>query len=274
MVEYCFETVNWSPYLGFERPDLLAMVGAAAGAGYRWISFDLPSLAYHADREQGLHRLRAAMSEGGIGMLAIHSLAIGDHAAKTEALAREACAIGRELGARYLHAGVTATPDDDVVATTRVVDAICRAADMALAIEFLPFLPLATIGQTQRLLDAAGLTGRNLVIDSWHYFNGPDDQGGAGWATLDSIPAARIAYVQFNDHGPLESDDLLFETTQNRLIPGAGRFDLAQFASRLRRSGFDGIVGPEVLSSSLRDLPIEQTARRLIEATKPYWMDR
>lgn len=272
MIEYCFETVNWSPYLGFERPDLLAMVGAAVGAGYRWISFDLPSLAYHVDQEGGLHRLRAAMAERDLKMLAVHSLAISENAIKTEALAREACRIGYELGAHYLHAGVTVAPDDDVVATTRAVDAICCAANMELAIEFLPFLPLATIDQTRRLLDAAGLTGRNFVVDSWHFFNGPDDRDGAGWAALESIPAERIAYVQFNDHGPLESDDLLFETTQKRLIPGSGRFDLAQFASRLRKSGFDGIVGPELLSSSVRDLPIEQTARRLIEATKPYWM--
>lgn len=271
MVEYCFETVNWSPYLGFERPDLLAMVDAAAGAGYRWISFDLPSLAYFVGEQGSLAPLRDAMAASGLHMLAVHSLAISADAARTEALAREAVAIGRQLGARYLHAGVTAAADDAVVAVTRSVDRICRDAGAELAIEFLPFLPIASIDQTQRLLDAAGLTGRNFVIDSWHFFNGPHDLEGGGWAALESVPAARIAYVQFNDHGPLASDDLMFETTQKRLMPGSGRFDLRQFAARLRAAGFDGIVGPELLSSSVRDLPIAQTARQLIDATRPYW---
>ncbi len=273
MVEFCFETVNWSPYLGFERPDLPAMVAAASAAGYKWISFDLPSLAYYSAHSGTLEALRAMMNECGLQMLSVHSLAISDDRERTETLAREAVAIGKRMGARYLHSGVVVVPDAHVADITRSVEAICRDAGMETAIEFLPFLPLASIGQTHDLLDAAGLTGRNFVVDSWHFFNGPDDQGGDGWAALESIPAYRIAYVQFNDHGPLLSDDLLFETTQNRLMPGAGRFDLMQFAKRLRASGFDGIVGPELLSRNVRDMPIDRTAQQLIDATMPYWCE-
>lgn len=273
MVEFCFETVNWSPYLGFADPDLPGMVNAAAAAGYRWISFDLPSLSYYSAHRGTLEGLRALMEAQGVGMLAIHSLAISDDQGRTDTLTREAVAIGHILGARYLHAGVVVAPDPNVAQITAQAEKICHAAGMEIAIEFLPFLPLASIRQTRDLLDAAGLSGRNFVLDTWHFFNGPDDPHSDGWAALESIPPSRIAYVQFNDHGPLMSDDLLFETTQNRLMPGAGHFDLMQFARRLRARGFDGIVGPELLSSAVRTLPIDQTAKQLMDATRPYWCE-
>lgn len=271
MVEYCLETVNWSPYLGFDQPDLPAMVSAASAAGYKWISFDLPSLTHHTTHKGSLSRLRALMDENGVRMLALHSLAISDDRQRTKELAQEAITAGRSMGALYLHAGVVTMPDAQIAEITREVEAMCNEGGMELAIEFLPFLPLSSIAQTQDLLDAAGLTGRNFVVDSWHFFNGPDDQDKDGWATLASIPASRIAYVQFADHGPLQSDDLLFETTQNRVIPGTGSFDLQRFTQTLRDGGFDGIVGPEILSSRARQMPIEQVAQQLIAATKPYW---
>jgi sugar phosphate isomerase/epimerase len=271
MVEYCFETVNWSPYLGFAKPDLPALIRAAWTTGYRWISFDLPSIAYYTAHDGTIEALRGEIEGHGLKMLAVHSLAINDDIAGTEMLARAAVAIGSELGARYLHGGVTAPIDDRVIEATRRADIICRDAGQELAMEFLPFLPLASIGQTHDLLNAAGMTGRNFVVDSWHFFNGPDGQAPNGWAVLDSIPADRIAYVQFNDHGLMESEDIVFETTQKRLMPGDGIFDLTQFADRIKATGFDGIVGPELLSSATRDLPIEPFARQLMETSAPYW---
>jgi hypothetical protein len=46
MVEFCFEGVNWSPFVGFETPNLKEMIAAAAAAGYRWITLDKASIAY------------------------------------------------------------------------------------------------------------------------------------------------------------------------------------------------------------------------------------
>jgi sugar phosphate isomerase/epimerase len=179
---------------------------------------------------------------------------------------------GAALGARYLQAGITAPLGDKVVAATRAANRICRDAGMDIAMEFLPFLPLASIGQTIEVLDAAGMTGRNIVVDTWHFFNGPDGKSAdGGWAALAGIPVERIAFVQFNDHGPLESDDLLAETIEKRVMPGEGIFDLKRFVATLRASGFDGIVGTENISRVTRFQPIEQVARRLMETATPYW---
>jgi sugar phosphate isomerase/epimerase len=269
MIEFCFETVNWSPYLGFENPDLSAMIRAAGATGYRWISFDLPSIAHYVAHYGTIETLREELDGQGLKMLAVHSLSINDDVCGVEALARSAVEIGRKLGAVYLHAGVIAPIDAQVIEATRCANLICRDADQELALEF---LPLATIGQTHDLLNASGVTGRNFVIDSWHFFNGPDGRSPEGWKALSAIPPDRIAYVQFNDHGPLDGDDLLSETIHKRLMPGAGIFDLKQFADRIKASGFDGIVGPELLSSATRDLPVIEVAKRLMETTEPYWL--
>jgi sugar phosphate isomerase/epimerase len=271
LVEYCFETVNWSPYLGFEKPDLAAMVRAAAATGYRWISFDQPSIAYYAANAGSLERLRGEIEDHGLRMLAVHSLAINEDVAGTEALAREAVATGQALGTHFLHAGVIAPVDERVIEATKRANAICVDAGQELAMEFLPMLPLASIGQTHDLLDAAGVTGRNFVVDSWHFFNGPDGKSATGWDALASVTADRMAYVQFNDHGPLESFDLMTETIHKRRLPGDGIFDLKRFADTIKASGFDGIVGPELLSAAYRDMPLEEVGRKLMETTAPYW---
>jgi sugar phosphate isomerase/epimerase len=271
MVEYCFETVNWSPYLGYEKPDLSGMIRAAAATGYRWISFDQPSIAYYVANTGPLERLRGEIEDHGLKMLAVHSLAINEDIVGIEALARDAVATGKALGAQYLHAGVIAPIDDRVIEATRRANAICADAGQEMAIEFLPMLPLASIKQTHDLLDASGVTGRNFVVDSWHFFNGPDGKSPDGWDALISITADRMAYVQFNDHGPLESNDLMTETIHKRRLPGDGIFDLKRFADTIKASGFDGIVGPELLSAAYRDRSLEEVGRKLMETTAPYW---
>lgn len=266
MIGFCFETINWSPYFGFKNPDLRKMIRVAAETGFDWISFDLPSIAYFTANNGALADLKASLSARAVKVLAVHSLAIDDKVDRVEALSRSAIEVCTALGAQYLHAGVTAPVDANVVEATRRAEWICRSSDVGFAIEFLPFLPVASIGQTQSLLQAAGIAGRNLVVDSWHFFNGPDD-----WDELGRISADDIAYIQFNDHGPLESDDLLHETTQNRLMPGEGDFDLERFASVIRGLGYDGVVGTEILSSAARAQPIEDVARRMMESSLPYW---
>ena len=272
MTEFCFETVNWSPYFGFEHPDVSGMIRAAADNGFRWISFDLPTIDYYRSRGGTHHSLRAELAAFGVKLLAVHSLAVGSDIDEVEKLAKPVVEACHALGAHYLHAGVVAPVDDKVVAATRHAGRMCEAVGVGFAVEFLPFLPVASIVQTRDLLRAAGLKGPGLVVDSWHFFYGPDD-----WADLETITAEEIAYIQFDDHGPLPkgimstSADLLTETTQNRVLPGEGSFDLKRFADTLRRAGYDGVVGPEILSAKIRTQPLGQVAKRIMETTKPYW---
>jgi len=272
MVEFCFEGVNWSPFVGFEKPNLAEEIRAAASAGYRWITLDKASIAYYVEHDGTLATLKAEIERNGLKMLGLQDLSINDDVAGVEATTRTLVDTGAALGARYLQAGITAPIDDKVIAATRAAHLICQDAGMDIAMEFLPFLPLASIGQTLDVLGAAGMTGPNIVVDTWHFFNGPDGRSAdGGWDALAGIPVGRIAFVQFNDHGPLESDDLLAETIEKRVMPGEGIFDLKRFVATLRASGFDGIVGTENISRVTRFQPIDQVAHRLMDTARPYW---
>jgi sugar phosphate isomerase/epimerase len=266
MIEFCFETDNWSPFLGFEKPDPQRMIRAAAANGFTWISFDLHSLDYFIAQGGTLAALKESLSTHELKMLAIHFLRLTNDVDEVEAQSRTIVETCLALGARYVQAGATDPVDERVIEGTRRAGRICREAGVGLAVEYLPFLPVATIGQTRSLLEAAHVPGPNIVVDTWHFFNGPDD-----WRELDQLSAEEIAYIQFNDHGTLESTDLYEETVNRRLMPGEGVFDLERFASVIRTLGFDGVVCPEILSLATRDQPIEDVARRIMETSRPYW---
>ena len=108
--------------------------------------------------------------------------------------------------------------------------------------------------------------GAGLVVDSWHFFHGPDD-----WDALEGLRPGEIAYVQLDDHPHRVSDDLLVETTQRRVLPGQGTFDLARFAATLRGVGYDGIVTLEHLSAEARARPPREVASELIAAARACW---
>jgi len=139
-------------------------------------------------------------------------------------------------------------------------------AGAVLAVEFLPFLAVASIADARAMIAGADARGSGLVVDSWHFFHGPDD-----WPALEALSAAEIAYVQFDDHPPLASDDLLAETTQRRVLPGRGEFELERFARTIRATGYSNLVGLEHLSAADRARPVEDVARELLEASRRYW---
>jgi sugar phosphate isomerase/epimerase len=153
-----------------------------------------------------------------------------------------------------------------------VLDNLRRAADLVreagarLALEYLPFTPLRSIRDVLDAIDRAGISDARVVVDTWHFFHGPET-----WADLDALPLERLAYPQFDDAPELESDDLMYETTQRRVLPGEGRFDLHRFARTLRERGWDGPVSVELISAEMRRWPRDVFARRAQAAARPYW---
>jgi sugar phosphate isomerase/epimerase len=270
---FCFEAINWSPY--FWTPDLPdcpppaeRIVAAAAAADFRWISFDELALAAEVEAGRPLSALRKQVEKAGLRVLALHSVALNEDRAATISATEAFRPALAELGASWVQVGATSPIGPQLFESTRAAAGIVAQEGARLAIEFLPFLPVASIEQTRSLIEAATSSRERAAIvpDSWHFFHGPDD-----WDDLASLRPDELAYVQFDDHPSLESDDLLLETTQRRVPPGSGTFDLARFAATLRASGFEGPVGLEHLSRADRVRPVEDVAIELARAAGPYW---
>jgi sugar phosphate isomerase/epimerase len=266
MTQFIFEPINWSPFLGVESPDVPRLVRAAAGAGYACISFDTSLMAAYTRSGATLADLRRLVDGEGLSVHAVHSIAIGDDVAAAREAALPLAEAASVLGARYVHVGGTVPLGPALIEATNAVALACAEANSVLAVEFLPFLPIASIADARAMIASAEAKGSGLVVDSWHFFHGPDD-----WPELEGVRAEEISYVQFDDHPPLAGSDLLAETISRRVYPGRGVFDLERFAKTITDSGFTGAVGLEHLSAVDRERPVEDVARELLAASRGYW---
>ena len=207
------------------------------------------------------------------GILAAHGLRCGEVQAlilrddddasamqKAERIAGAAAAVG----APWVLTFIQMSPSTEL---TRIVErcaATLADAGTAMAVEFSPLCPIATIADALAVVADAG-HGAGVLIDTWHF-----GMGESTWDDLERIPLELIAYVQFDDAPEPVGDDLWVETMDRRVMPGDGTFELERFASTLLERGWDGLVSVEVLNPGL-GLDVAEFARRAHAATAPYW---
>jgi sugar phosphate isomerase/epimerase len=126
----------------------------------------------------------------------------------------------------------------------------------------MPFAMITTLEDTLAMLEGAGASNGGLVVDLWHIV-----KLGIPFDKVAAIPKRFLTAVELND-GYLKSDfDLVTETTQHRLLCGDGQFDVSGFVKALRRSGYVGAWGIEVLNASLRQRPLVELAERAYTTT-------
>jgi sugar phosphate isomerase/epimerase len=206
----------------------LEYVEAAAGAGYDAVGLRLnrsPLFPFHpvAGNAPLIRELKQALAGSGMAVLDILSFYlqpatdVGTFAAPLE--------LGAELGARY---ALVAGDDTD---WSRLRDNLARFCDLAgsfgvtAAVEFAVIRPLATLGQTLRLL--AEVDRRNAVVclDPLNLV-----RGGGTAAELQAVHPRLLPYAQISDGvlGPGEPDlaQLGHMSPNERRLPGEGTLPL------------------------------------------------
>ncbi|MGE0880917.1 MAG: sugar phosphate isomerase/epimerase family protein [Acidimicrobiia bacterium] len=148
------------------------------------------------------------------------------------------------------------------------IDRIGRIAERIGAPVLLEFgtAPLPSLSAASEVVGVLGTDVAGIIADTYHFF-----RAGSTIDMLDTVPIEHVTIVQFDDALPALSDDYMEETLHRRAWPGEGELDLSDFAGRLRRRGWDGIVSIEVFSDTARELPIEQFAECAFATTLPYW---
>lgn len=131
-----------------------------------------------------------------------------------------------------------------------------------LAIEFLPFTPIATAADAAELVDRAGRSNIGLCVDAWHVFRGE------GLLSLVGLDPSLVAAVQFDD-GPLDPvlDDYVQDCLHHREVPGEGEFDLRGLLELLPA---DAPLSVEVPDDDLDRLDPLEVARILHRETLRY----
>jgi Sugar phosphate isomerases/epimerases len=146
---------------------------------------------------------------------------VADFAAALEA--------GAELGAPL--ANVLCYDRDPARRTEKLVELAELAASfgLGLAIEFYPPSQVRTLAETLAEIDRAGRSDIGVTLDLLHVVRGGDQQ-----ATMALLADPRIRIGQISD-GPahMDADRIEWEAGLQRLLPGAGAFDIAGFVQAL-----------------------------------------
>lgn len=236
--------------------DLPAMVAAASAAG-----FDALGVSAGAVDDDTAGVFAAA----GLRCHELLALLVSDDEAATIATAE----VLAEAAARARAQWVLTIFRSGLTAETAAIIARCAAifaeAGSPMAVEFSPMGPISDVRSGLEVVEVAG-AGAGLMIDTWHFSHGTST-----FDDLAAVPLDRIAYVQFTDALEPESESLGRETMHRRALPGEGVLELERFASTLLERGWDGLVSVEVLSAELRELPIDEIARRTHDTTARYW---
>lgn len=113
--------------------------------------------------------------------------------------------------------------------------------------------------QTLELIDEIAEPNLGLLVDSFHWFNAEHTI-----ADLEALSPEQIVHVHINDAPDRSLDD---QRDMEREVPGRGIIDLTGFLQGLSRTGYRDFLGVEILSEAFRQIPVEQAARDVYEAT-------
>lgn len=263
----CYETINRSPFItpGFVA-DLPAQIRAAGKAGFHWTGIDFASIEQYCEGGGTLRSLRGLLEDAGLRCFELQPFIVSENLAETIAGAKRSAEIATILEVPWVQSGIVGEVCAAAEEGFRQGAALVAESGAALALEFLPMNALKSISQTREFISRTGVATARIVVDTWHFFHGPDE-----WSDLEALKLEELAYPQFNDHPALESQDLMFETMQRRVLPGQGRFDLDRFCRTIRDKGYADPVSVEILSSDLRSLSADDFARVVFESASPYW---
>jgi sugar phosphate isomerase/epimerase len=142
-------------------------------------------------------------------------------------------------------------------------DAVARASGVDIVYEFMPFdVNVQTLDTALEVVQGAAQPNGGLAIDTWHMAKlgiEPDE--------LRRVPLEYLMWVELSDGQWANMEDAVDEVVNHRRLPGEGEFPIRDYIAACRDVGYDRPWGVEVLSSALRELPIEEEFKVSYEAT-------
>jgi len=240
--------------------DASLRVRTAAETGWSGVGFGQDDLA-RVSETTGFAALRREIERAGLEHVEVE-LASGwwradDSWRPTWQLLLEA---SRELDASFIKIGTdhaaTAHENAPLVEPLRRLGDEALDAGARVALEPLPFGMVASIPQGAELVRAADHPAVGLVVDFWHVF-----RAGTPLGELERALAARpgvVFGVELSDADAEPRGTLFEDTRDNRRLIGEGAQDVEGFIRTMRRVGFDGPWGVEILSAEHRARPLRE----------------
>jgi sugar phosphate isomerase/epimerase len=131
-----------------------------------------------------------------------------------------------------------------------------------IGFELMPFAMVDTLKDSLAMIEGADAKNGGIVLDLWHIV-----KLRIPYAELNSIPLQHLVSVELND-GTFEAPWSLHEDTINhRRLCGEGEFDVKDFVDSMRKAGYQGPWGIEVLSEELRKRPLDELTTQSFNTT-------
>jgi sugar phosphate isomerase/epimerase len=183
----------------------------------------------------------------------------GERRAASDAMRADLLEAAEALGAHHIKVsgdmGGVAWPLDRLAETFRGLCDDAARVGAKVGIEIMPWSNLSTTQNTLPVVEAAGAPNGGLLIDIWHV-----SRAGVNFAEIGRLRRETIISVEIDDAAETPVEDLWEDTLHHRLLPGEGSFDIAGFLSEVEKTGYDGPVGIEVISTSHRKKSLKDAA--------------
>jgi sugar phosphate isomerase/epimerase len=241
MITLSYNLGNHSPRLE-STLTLADHVRAVGASGFRHIGLDDWTLDRWEQSGGDSQSLRDLLTSHELTCSDVGPLRIGGERATLDAMSRLADAAS-VLSASWIPVVVGST---EPAALLRRCAAIAAEVSIGLAVEFIPWTSAPTLAAARRLVDEVGHPSVRLLLDVFQL-----SLSGGSWSEVAALPTDIIGLVQLSDALP-KSDDLVFDSSHRRALPGTGELDLQPLRQVLVDLTWDGIVSLEVLSAELR----------------------
>jgi sugar phosphate isomerase/epimerase len=269
----CWTTAgNAAPLRGNERSPvpLRTRIEVAAKAGFRGFG------VAHGDLMAGVADLgpagmRAVLDDNGIEHreleLLTHWWTHGPARRASDGVRRDLFEAAEFLGARTVKIApdVTGGPWNPEQWAVELAAMGREAAEHGtrVALEFLPWSNIADVHQGLKLVEAAQHPAVGLLVDAWHV-----GRAGTPVADLASLPAERIFGVELDDFDDQPIGSLFEDTRDRRKYCSEGSFDLHGMVSALRRAGWHGPWGVEILSEQHRTTELVEGVTKAFDSAQ------
>lgn len=243
-------------------------VEACAKSGFKGVGI------WHADlihtlKRRSLLEIKHILDDNGMKYVELEFLGdwflTGERKKKSDLVKNDLLAAAEVFGARHIKVGDFYHTDTPMPKVIESFAALCRDAaahGTKIVYELMPFAMIDTLQETLTMLKGAGAKNGGIIFDLWHIV-----KLGIPYEAIARFPLEYFFAVELND-GTLTAPWSLHEDTINhRRLCGDGEFDISGFLDHVRRAGYRGPFGIEVLNKELRKRPLDELATRSFNTT-------
>ncbi|MGQ1397651.1 sugar phosphate isomerase/epimerase family protein [Acinetobacter baumannii] len=248
-------------------------VEAAAHAGYKGLGLVHTDLMATVDR-YGYKEMRTILNANGIKYFEIEILEnwykTGELRRSSDKMRREMLEVCAEVGVNTIKLGSSISNDplniEHMTEEFAQIADQAQQSDTAIMIEFMPFSQLSTLAPALEIASGANRKNAGILLDIWHMARANID-----FEEIRKIPAHLIKGIELDDADRYPIEPLFLDTIHKRQLPGDGILDIPKFIQAVKATGYNGPWGVEVISETLRKMPLEKMAIESYEKTAQFF---